>query len=64
MNWALAFGPCGVSLAVAIAALGLAPARAADTAADRGLHGVVEIETGGTDGISGQIARRSREPAQ
>lgn len=57
MPWAIAFSPCRVSLAAAaIVSLALAPAFAADTGLDRGMHGVVELETGGTDGISGQIA--------
>lgn len=40
----------------AAAALFLAPAFAADESFDRGTHGVVELETGDTAGIAGQIA--------
>src|SRR5487761_431700 len=47
MPWAIAFSPCRASLAAAFAA---------DTSLDHGTRGVVELETGGTDGISGQIA--------
>jgi TRAP transporter TAXI family solute receptor len=56
MHWAFAAGPRAAVFAAAVVTLGLAPARAAETGLDRGMRGVVELETGGTDGISGQIA--------
>jgi uncharacterized protein len=56
MHWAFAAGPRGVLFAAAIVSLGLAPAGAAETGLDHGMRGLVELETGGTDGISGQIA--------
>ena len=45
-----------LALAAAAASLFLAPALAADQGFDRGTHGVVEIETGDTAGIAGEIA--------
>ena len=45
-----------VALGAALLAWGLAPAFADETSLDRGTRGVVELETGGTDGISGQVA--------
>jgi TRAP transporter TAXI family solute receptor len=52
MRRGLALGSC----CLLAGALVLGPALADDTSLDRGTRGVVELETGGTDGISGQTA--------
>ena len=56
MHWASALRPSRLSLAALSFSLAVAPAFAADQGLDRGMHGVLELETGSADGISGQIA--------
>jgi uncharacterized protein len=55
MHWASALRPSRLSLAATMMSLAVTPALAADQGLERGTRGVVELETGGSDGISGQV---------
>ncbi len=56
MRRIFAFGSHRLLAVAAILSLGVTPALAQDVSLDHGTRGVVELETGGTDGISGQVA--------